>query len=136
MRRQFLHASLAPETDVGATNTWTNLPAFNAMLETLETAYGPTHAVDIQSYVKWREATAAGPVIPVAVAFSLVSSLLGGEIVFDAKPGFTYIVLHSFSLCRWQEILRVKSQQSGPMAVPVRFDNSQGYWRIESFAEP
>jgi hypothetical protein len=106
------------------------------MLETLETAYGPTHAVDIQSYVKWREAIAAGPVIPVAVAFALVSPLLGGEIVFDAKPTTTYIVLHSFNLCHWQEILRVKSQQSGPMAVPVRFDNSQGFWRIESFAEP
>jgi hypothetical protein len=118
------------------TNTWTNLPAFNAMLETLETAYGPTHAVDIQSYVKWREAIAAGPVIPVAVAFSLVSPLLGGEIVFEAKPTTTYLVLHSFNLCHWQEILRVKSQQSGPMAVPVRFDNTQGFWRIERFTEP
>lgn len=46
------------------------------------------------------------------------------------------IVFHSFNLCNWQEILRIKSQQSGPMGVPVRFDNSQGFWRIESFAEP
>jgi hypothetical protein len=127
---------VAIEADVGVTNTWTNLPAFNAMLETLETAYGPTHAVDIQSYVKWREAIAAGPVIPVAAAFALVSPLLGGEIVFEAEPTATYIVLHSFNLCHWQEILRVKYQQSGPMAVPVRFDNSQGFWRIESFTEP
>ena len=89
------------------------------MLETLETAYGPTHAVDIQSYVEWREAIAAGPVIPVAVAFSLASPLIGGEIIFDAKPTSTYIVLHSFNLCNWQEILRVKSQ-SGPTAVPIR----------------
>ena len=74
--------------------------------------------------------------IPVAVAFSLVSPLLGGEIVFEAEPTATYIELHSFNLCHWQEILRVKSQQSGPMAVPVRFDNSQGFWRIERFAEP
>lgn len=127
---------VAIEADVGVTNTWTNLPAFNAMLETLETAYGPTHAVDIQSYVKWREAIAAGPVIPVAVAFSLASPLIGGEIVFDAKPSSTYIVLHSFNLCNWQEVLRIKSQHSGPMAVPIRFDNSQGFWRIESFTEP
>jgi len=127
---------VAIEADVGATNTWTNLPAFNAMLETLETTYGQNRAVDIQSYVKWREAIAAGPVIPVAVAFSMVSPLLGGEIVFDAKPASTYIVLHSFNLCNWQEILRVKSQQAGPMAVPIRFDNSQGFWRIESFTEP
>lgn len=127
---------VAIEADVGTTNTWTNLPAFNAMLETLETAYTQTHAVDIQSYVKWREAIAAGPVIPVAVAFSLVSPLLGGEIVFEAKPTTTYIVLHSFNLCHWQEILRVKSQQSGPMAVPVRLDNAQGFWRIERFDEP
>gem|GEM_PF-1202678 len=127
---------VAIEADVGVTNTWTNLPAFNAMLETLETAYGPTHAVDIQSYVKWREAIAAGPVIPVAVAFSLARPLIGGDILFEAEPTATYIVLHSFNLCHWQEILRVKSQQSGPMAVPVRFDNSQGFWRIESFAEP
>lgn len=127
---------VAIEADVGVTNTWTNLPAFNAMLETLETANGPTHAVDIQSYVKWREAIAAGPVIPVAVAFSLVNPLIGGEIVFDAKPTTTYIVLHSFNLCHWQEILRVKSQQSGPMAVPVRFDNAQGFWRVERFTPP
>ena len=127
---------VAIEADVGATNTWTNLPAFNAMLETLETAYGPTHAVDIQSYVKWREAIAAGPVIPVAVAFSLARPLIGGDILFEADPTATYIVLHSFNLCHWQEILRVKSQQSGPMAVPVRFDNSQGFWRIERFTEP
>jgi len=125
---------VAIEADVGATNTWTNLPAFNAMLETLETNYGQTRAVDIQSYVKWREAIAAGPVIPVAVAFSLASPLIGGEIVFDAKPASTYIVLHSFNMCNWQEILRVKSQ-SGPTSVPIRFDNSQGYWRIESFDE-
>ena len=127
---------VAIEADVGATNTWVNLPAFNAMLETLEDNYGQTRAVDIQSYVKWREAIAAGPVIPVAVAFSLVSPLIGGEIVFEAEPTPTYIVLHSFNLCHWQEILRVKSQQSGPMAVPIRFDNSQGFWRIESFDEP
>lgn len=101
-----------------------------------DAGYGPTRAVDIQSYVKWREAIAAGPVIPVAVAFSLVSPLLGGEIVFEAEPISTYIVLHSFNLCHWQEILRVKSQQSGLMAVPIRFDNSQGFWRIESFTEP
>lgn len=104
------------------------------MLDTLEDNYGPTRAVDIQSYVKWREAIAAGPVIPVAVAFSLVSPQIGGEIVFDAKPTSTYIVLHSFNLCNWQEILRVKSQ-SGPTAVPIRFDNSQGFWRVESFDE-
>jgi hypothetical protein len=127
---------VAIEADVGATNTWANLPAFNAMLETLETNYGPTRSVDIQSYVKWREAIAAGPVIPVAVAFALASPLIGGEIVFDAKPTSTYIVLHSFNLCNWQEVLRVKSQQSGPMGVPVRFDNAQGFWRIESFTEP
>lgn len=127
---------VAIEADVGATNTWTNLPAFNAMLETLETAYDQYRAVDIQSYVKWREAIAAGPMIPVAVAFASVSPLIGGEITFDAKPASTYIVLHSFNLCHWQEILRVKSQQSGPMAVPIRFDNSQGFWRIESFDEP
>ncbi len=127
---------VAIEADVGATNTWTNLAAFNAMLETLEAAYDQNRAVDIQSYVKWREAIAAGPVIPVAVAFSLISPLIGGEIVFDAKPTSTYIVLHSFNLCNWQEVLRVKSQQSGPTAVPVRFDNSQGFWRIESFTEP
>ena len=62
------------------------------------------------------------------VAFSLANPLIGGEIVFGAKPTSTYIVLHSFNLCHRQEILRVKSQQSGPMAVPVRFDNSQGFW--------
>ena len=64
------------------------------------------------------------------------SPLTRGEIIFDAKPTSTYIVHHSFNLCHWQEILRVKSQQSGPTAVPVRFDNAQGFWRIESFAEP
>jgi hypothetical protein len=127
---------VAIEADAGVTNTWTNLPAFNAMLETLETSYGPTHAVDIQSYVKWREAIAAGPVIPVAVAFSLVQPQFGGEITFEAETISTYIVLYSFDLCHWQEILRVKSQQSGPMAVPVRFDNSQGFWRIERFTTP
>lgn len=126
---------VAIEADVGATNTWINLPAFNAMLETLEDNYGQTRAVDIQSYVKWREAIAAGPVIPVAVAFSLASPLIGGEIVFDAKPTATYIVLHSFNLCNWQEVLRVKSQ-SGPTSVPIRFDDSQGFWRVESFDEP
>jgi hypothetical protein len=57
-------------------------------------------------------------VIPVAVAFSLASPLIGGEIVFEAEPTATYLVLHSFNLCHWQEILRVKSQQSGPMAFP------------------
>lgn len=91
--------------------------------------------MDIQSYVKWREAIAAGSMIPVAVAFALASPLIGGEIVFDAKPTTTYIVLHSINLCNWQEILRIKSQQSGPMAVPIRFDHSQGFWRIESFTE-
>jgi hypothetical protein len=127
---------VAIEADVGATNTWADLPAFNAMLETLETNYGPTRAVDIQSYVKWREAITAGPVIPVAVAFSLARPLIGGDILFENDTVSTYIVLHSFNLCHWQEILRVKSQQAGPLAVPIRFDNSQGFWRIERFAEP
>ena len=127
---------VALEADVGATNTWTNLPAFNAMMETLEAAYGPTRAVDIQSYVKWREAIAAGPVIPVAGAFALARPLIGGDILFENDTISTYIVLHSIDLCHWQEILRIKSQQSGPAAVPVRFDNSQGFWRVERFTEP
>jgi hypothetical protein len=70
------------------------------------------------------------------VAFSLVQPQFGGEITFEAETNSTNIVLYSFDLCHWQEILRVKSQQSGPMAVPVRFDNSQGFWRIERFTTP
>ena len=44
------------EADIGATQTWVNLPAFNAMMQTVETAFGPGDAVDIQSLTLWRQA--------------------------------------------------------------------------------
>jgi len=65
---------------------------------------------------------------------AVTSPVLGANF-FEAALTSTYIVLHSFNLCHWQEVLRVKSQ-SGPTSVPIRFDNSQGFWRIESFDEP
>jgi len=123
------------EADIGATNTWTNTAAFNAMMQTLETAFGFWDAVDIQSYALWREALATLPVLPVVAAIKIKAPLTG-EISFEAEADWTYLIHQSFNLCDWQEIQRIEFQQSGQMTFPVRFTEPRGFWSITRFQEP
>lgn len=124
------------EADIGTGQTWATLADFDAMLETVEAAFGAGHAVDIQSYTLWREAIAALPILPVAAVLEVTVPLVGGGISFDTETNFTYLIHHSADLCAWQEILRLKSQQPGPVTWPVRFAESQGFWRITRFRTP
>ena len=97
--------------------------------------FGFGDAVDIQSYVLWREAIATLPILPVAAAIK-VRGPLSGEITFAAETNSTYLIHHSFDLCGWQEIQRITSQQPGPMTFPVRLTEPQGFWSITRFQTP
>jgi hypothetical protein len=123
------------EADIGATQTWVNLPAFNAMMQTVETTFGPGDAVDIQSLSLWRQAIATLPLLPV-VATLRISRPLTGDITFEVEANWTYLIHQSFDLCAWQEIQRIKSSQPGPMTFPVRFTEPQGFWSITRFHTP
>lgn len=122
------------ESDIGAGLTWTNVPHFNAMLETLEAAFGSGDAVDLQSYTLWREALAALPVLPVTAALR-VARPLAGDILFETETNWTYLIHHSIDVCAWVEVQRFKSPQPGPATFTVRFTERQGFWRITRFQE-
>ena len=123
------------EADIGAGLTWASVPDFNAMMETMESAYGPGGAVDIQSYRQWREAIAAQPIIFVAAALRKAQSTGIGEIVFPAEASWTHIVLYSTNLCAWQELKRYKSTTSGMVSHTVDLRQSRGFWQVVRFQE-
>ena len=122
------------EADIGVGLTWASLPNFNAMMETVEAAYGPTGAVDIQSYRQWREAIAAQPIIPVS-ALHLAHTALGADLVFPAEPLWTHVILYSPNLCNWQEIARYRGASSAQISHPVDMRATRGYWQVFRFQE-
>lgn len=123
------------EADIGVGQTWASVPDFNAMMETMESAYGPGGAVDIQSYRQWREAIAAQPLIAVDAVFQRPQLAGGGLIVFPVEANWTHIVLFSNNLCAWQEVKRYKSTSSGPVSHPVDLREPRGFWQVVRFQE-
>lgn len=123
------------EADIGTGLTWPTIPDFNNMMETLESNYGASGAVDIQSYKLWREAIAAQPIVAVAAALQPAQLFTGGDIIFDTATNWTYLVHHTADLCAWQEIRRVKAVQAGEERLPVLFGQPQGFWRVSRFQE-
>lgn len=124
------------EADIGAGQTWSTVPDFNNMMETLESNYSASGAVDIQSYVQWREALAGQPIIAVAAALQPAQPLMGGDIIFDTDLNWTYLIHQTTDLCAWREIHRVKSVQAGNLRFPVQFNESRGFWRVSRFQTP
>jgi len=124
------------ESDIGATNTWATLADFNAMMETVEAAFGFADAVDIQDYTSWRQAWATLPILPVAVAYAVRSQAAAADISFETEANWTYVVNYSMDLCGWQEVQRIPVSAPGKATIPVRFDNVQGFWSITRFATP
>jgi hypothetical protein len=123
------------EADIGTGKTWPTVPNFKAMIETMETAYTPAGAVDIQSYRKWREALAAQPLIGVSVAFKLASPATGGDIIFTGEAGWTYVISHSSDLCSWAEVQRVKPTPLATIQIPVTTSEPRGFWKVEKFQD-
>ena len=123
------------EADIGPGLTWASVPDFNAMMETMEAAYGPGGAVDIQSYRKWREAIAAQPVIFVDAVLQKAQTITGVEIVFPGEANWTHIVLYSPNLCAWQEVKRYKSTTSGAISHPAELRATRGFWQVVRFRE-
>lgn len=121
------------EADIGTGLTWEAVPDFHAMMETLESSYGASGAVDIQSYALWREALAAQPIIAVAAALQKIQLPNQGELVFDTETHWTYLIHHTTDLCAWREILRVRSVEPGRERYPVEFNAPQGFWRVSRF---
>ena len=123
------------EADIGSTGTWSYVPDFNAMMETMESAYGSSGAVDIQSYRQWREALAALPLVAVSAVIEPVALALEGDVVFPGQSGWTHVILQSAGLCSWQEILRVKAVETAPITHRVGFDGARGFWKVQRFEE-
>lgn len=123
------------EADIGATNTWTTLPDFNAMMQTVEVAFGFGDAVDIQSYSLWRQAVATLPLVSVVAALR-ISRPLAGDLTFEVETNWTYLIQQSFDLCDWQEIQRINFQQAVLMKFPVLLTEPQGFWSITRFQTP
>lgn len=123
------------EADIGAGLTWPTLPDFNAILETVEAAWGPGDAVDIQSYRLWREAIAALPIVSVAATLR-VARPFSGEIAFDMETNWTYLIHHSLDLCAWQELHRIEVSAPGPMKFPVPLAEPHGFWTITRHQTP
>ena len=119
------------EADIDAGATWPSVPAFNDMMSTMETAYGTSGAVDIQSYRLWREAIAAQPIIWVEAAMAEIHP--GWDISFETKPGWHYIITESLNLCSWRQIYLHKSRRHEQVVVPVRNDGDRAFWRVERF---
>ncbi|MCH7227915.1 hypothetical protein [Haloferula sp. A504] len=114
--------------------TWPDVPAFHDMMEQLESAYGPSHAVDIQDYQLWRDALAAQPIIAVAAALETVSPV-GGNINFPGQTGWNYVIHHSTNLCDWREIARERAVENGPMTCPVEYAGPRGFWKVSRFED-
>ncbi len=123
------------EADIGPGQTWPTMPDFNNMMETMETAYENSGAVDIQSYSLWREAIAAQPLVAVPAVMLPASPLPGGTIIFTAEPGWTHLLLYSSNLCSWQEVQRFRNPEAGPIAQPVPFVGPKGFWVVQKFQE-
>jgi hypothetical protein len=123
------------EADIGPTKTWASVPDFDAMMETMEAAYGAGGAVDIQSYRQWREAIAAQPLIPVAITMRPAQLANGADLVYPAEAGWTHIVMYSVDLCAWQELSRIKVAAPGTNTQRVQFSGPRGFWKVLRFQE-
>jgi hypothetical protein len=123
------------EADIGTGKTWPNVPDFKAMIETLETAYTTSGAVDIQSYSKWREALAAQPLVAVSVDFKFLTQTTGGELIFPAEDGWTYVISYSSDLCSWAEVQRLKPPPVQTIHLPVTTSEPRGFWKVEKFQD-
>jgi len=122
------------EADVDT--TWADVPEFHDMMEQLETAYGPSRAVDIQSYRSWREALAAQPIIAVAAELLPAVSLTGADIGFTGQTGWNYVIQFSTNLCEWRIADRMRAVSDSPMTCPVEFDHGpRGFWKVERFQD-
>jgi hypothetical protein len=126
---------VALEALVGSGQTWSSMPNFNAMMQTLETAYGSNGAVDIQSYTQWREATAAQPIYDVRAYLERSPSVDAGKVTFSTEMGWTYLVHHSQDLCNWQEVARSKPTVPSSISHPVEFTQARGFWKVSRFQE-
>jgi hypothetical protein len=129
---------VALEVSIGSIasgQTWASVPNFNAMMETLEVAYGPAGAVDIQSYSQWRNAVAAQPILSVPALLLRSPVAAGGEVTFAAEAGWTYLVDYSADLCNWQEVARLRPSAASSMMHPVLFSQPQGFWKVSRFQE-
>ncbi|NCF90800.1 MAG: hypothetical protein GWQ05_07550 [Verrucomicrobiaceae bacterium] len=117
------------EADVGPSGTWPDVPAFNDMMGTLETAYGFVGAVDIQSYRLWREAIAAQPIVAVE------AEMKHWSLAFDAEPGWTYIISESLNLCSWKQIYqhRASQEETVHFSVNEARKRQRSFWRVERF---
>lgn len=115
--------------------TWADVPAFNNMMETLETAYGTGGAVDIENYRRWREELAAQPLVPVAAAFKPLMPAGTGEIEFETEPGWTYVILSSLNLCNWQEIARHRAASTAVFGQRLDTRAPRGFWQVIRFQE-
>ena len=125
---------VAIQADVGPGDTWDDIGEFKSMMDTLETAYGFSGAVDIENYRLWREVVAAQPIV--AVSALLLPYTLAGDVLFDTSPGGTYVLLHSTNLCNWKEIRRVRSPLSTVQTtVPIDLSAPKGYWKIYRFED-
>ncbi len=124
------------EADIGAGLTWEVLPDFDAMMETLEAAYGAGGAVDIQSYTLWREAVAAQPIMAVDAALQVAQLADGGDIIFATESNWTYLIHQTLDLCAWQEVKRLAAVETNLMKFPVQFRGAHGFWRITRFQTP
>ena len=123
------------EADIGVGATWPSVPNFNAMMETMEAAYGPGGAVDIQSYRQWREAIALQPIIIVDAVLRKGSVAAATDLVFPAEANWTQIVLYSSDLCVWQELWRYRTSASGEVKHPVDLRAPRGFWQVVQFQE-
>ncbi len=117
------------EADIGTSTTWPSVPAFNDMMNTLESAYGTAGAVDIQSYRLWREAIAAQPIVAVEAA------LKHWHVGFDTLPGWNYVILESSNLCTWKQIYehRAVQHESVLFSVDHARTRTRAFWRVERF---
>ncbi|WP_193212136.1 hypothetical protein [Luteolibacter marinus] len=124
------------ETDIGSAATWPLVPDFNAMLATLESAYGIDEAVDIQSYSHWRQALIDQAFASVSLAMLASPGSKQADLQFDGEAGRTYVIYHTLDFCAWQELLRHRATGPGPVTVPVEMDQGRGFWKAESVRTP
>lgn len=120
------------EADIGPGQTWPSVPDFHNMMETIETAYGPSAATDVQSYRLWREEIASQPILPVAAVLRLGPTGIVA-IEFPVEQGWIHLIHYSTNLCDWVEIRRMEISVSGLQSVPVTAQGERGFWRVSRF---
>ena len=118
---------VALEADVG--DTWSDVVELQAMMNQVESAYGISRAVDIQSYALYR---AAMPILELEAApVSLAWSGGGGEIDIEIKPAVVHYLYSSIDLCHWQ-LLKVYApvEQQRNVREIVTLEGERQFWRV------